>query len=587
MSLILTGLDQTWSATTDDCYLGIWCVFPSRFHLLDKIRDRILPSPWSDHMLFAEDYKYLVELTKRIIRFTGHQLNEIFSLTHDFRYWSIILGRWAWHFCFSFFVKNRYLQSSRNHVINQNISIHPRLSTKNEAQQYDIYTNDYELRHIVHYRQYSDLIHSNSQFDDLLLNYKEVEIPNRVERIGSKNTMEMIDCKDFLLCGLHIGDEGERLLCEAIGPRATVVDLYQFHDFALRLYSDGRYSTSRSALSRFTGNNSFERALGILMPIYFPYIFMEKYCDALDYLDKIFDRRPKVIVSTVGWIVSDFFGFLSADSVERYGTKLLGGQHGAIYGAYKHLRWREYEIAISDRYLCWGWVGKKMKNKMNVSSPRHSIILEKSKKNTKKRDGETKILYLGNQEIDYPRCFRQSISTMKYIDYLDWQIRFFATIPETIRRALVFRLKKPYNNDLVQYFTQHAGYVKFDDLKRPFNEVLTDTDVVVADSCTHVYSEAMVVRPTILFWDQSIWEVSGQFDEMVKKLRLQRVFHESPESAADFLCEIRDDVNIWWQHPKTQSAVQEFLYQFSRPSLNWKSEWKKACFETVGEDCMA
>jgi putative transferase (TIGR04331 family) len=70
--------------------------------------------------------------------------------------------------------------------------------------------------------------------------------------------------------------------------------------------------------------------------------------------------------------------------------------------------------------------------------------------------------------------------------------------------------------------------------------------------------------PTIIFWDGKYWEVTKEAESYFNLLRDVGIFHDTPESAANKMAEIWDDVDKWWQDEELQKVRIEFCDYFSR-----------------------
>ena len=88
--------------------------------------------------------------------------------------------------------------------------------------------------------------------------------------------------------------------------------------------------------------------------------------------------------------------------------------------------------------------------------------------------------------------------------------------------------------------------------------------------------------PTIMFWNPEHWELRESAQPDYEMLREVGILHNTPESAADMVGKIWDDVEGWWFQTHIQKARERFCHKYAQTSLNWLSQWKDA-MKTIAE----
>ena len=69
--------------------------------------------------------------------------------------------------------------------------------------------------------------------------------------------------------------------------------------------------------------------------------------------------------------------------------------------------------------------------------------------------------------------------------------------------------------------------------------------------------------PTIAFWKPQHWELNDQAEPYFKLLIKAEILHLTPESAAQQMIKVWDDVDGWWQSDTVQRARERFCEQYS------------------------
>ena len=124
-----------------------------------------------------------------------------------------------------------------------------------------------------------------------------------------------------------------------------------------------------------------------MIPKQIPAVFLEGYNIINKSInDAGWPKKPKFIFTSNALLHDDLIMAYTAKNVE-YGTKLICGQHGGIYGIAKFSWAENHEIEISDKYLTWGWnyenyinfklipVGYFKEKFKNINSPQNTKLV--------------------------------------------------------------------------------------------------------------------------------------------------------------------------------------------------------------------
>ena len=167
-------------------------------------------------------------------------------------------------------------------------------------------------------------------------------------------------------------------------------------------------------------------------------------------------------------------------------------------------------------------------------------------------------------------------------EYLAWQFRFLATIPDRLRTVLLFR---PYGHDYGRAVRKRIRQ-KFTDIQwddgQPIHQRLKQSRIVVIDHSATTFLETLVANiPTILFWNPERWEVRSEAEAYFEELRQAGILWDSPAAAADKVTAVYDKPWAWWGNQDVQAVRQRFINRYALARKNWVNCWSNALKEEV------
>ena len=111
--------------------------------------------------------------------------------------------------------------------------------------------------------------------------------------------------------------------------------------------------------------------------------------------------------------------------------------------------------------------------------------------------------------------------------------------------------------------------LNLDDGVRPIATLLKRTKLYVSTYNATTYLESLSLNfPTLIFWNPKHWELRESALPYFKKLKSVGIFHETPESAAQQMATVWNDVSGWWQSRVVQSVRQQFCENYARIPIN-------------------
>ena len=309
----------------------------------------------------------------------------------------------------------------------------------------------------------------------------------------------------------------------------------------------------------------FETFLRELLATNLPTIYLEGFNELQDKVRASqIKRHPKLIFTNTLLHRNEQFKVWSAEHVVSGSTKLVSGQHGGGYGVKRYKSWGEnYEISVVDRFMSWGWSDDSKLVRPTCVQSHH----EKFKPN---RNGGV-LIVLGpitrNSDI-YGMLGVQSNSA-----YLDNLKKLVSLLPESIRNKTMIRPKnassigKPARVSGQQIFKILDGTVEIDLGSVDLNETLSSNRMsVVTYNETTVPNNLMAGYPTIIFWDTKHEQLNLRANKFYEQLLFAKILHHSPESAAQHIVDVWEDVDLWWTSDEVRLARETFCENFARYS---------------------
>ena len=105
---------------------------------------------------------------------------------------------------------------------------------------------------------------------------------------------------------------------------------------------------------------------------------------------------------------------------------------------------------------------------------------------------------------------------------------------------------------------------------------LRKSRLIITFSNSTVFLQTMSINfPTILCFNPIRSPLLMSALPYYNELRRVKVFHDSPESAAEWINTIYENPSSWWTSPETQKARKQFCNEFIRASPSFHKEWAK------------
>jgi putative transferase (TIGR04331 family) len=327
-------------------------------------------------------------------------------------------------------------------------------------------------------------------------------------------------------------------------------------------------SKSRSELRQLLGisnrNNSIKaQTIIALLPSYMPCTYVEHYVELTQTRKPWNSKRyPKVIFTANRHLYDDIFNFWMAHAAEM-GSRVVLAQHGGQFGISRFPSFSErHEEGVSDRYLTWGWKSEK------YSYPSFALTVNSTKKIVPQNSGS--LLVVTDELWEYPRSIFTDLSNNS--GYLEHLADALSLLQPRIQSEVLLRIHHAEAQSGApqrQWWLTQLPNMAHDNGELSFQQMLSKSRLVlIAHNGTSIPESIALHAPTVITWSDTYMKVRKSAEPVFDALEAVGIFHRTPESAAEFINSIWDDIDGWWRSPATLEARKHFTDQYARTVPN-------------------
>ncbi len=559
--LVTTAEESTWpSKESPILFLGEWCRLYKRKEVWEKLDAELVPYHWDDRQKLDKDFHYLINLHETLLSELAQKLNEIHSVNYTVRYWRVLVGPWLGYFTQILFDRwSSLMQVEEHYDLNGTIIL--------KGEEDSLVPNDmntfisFFLEDKWNHHIYS-LILQNSTEIECIEKERERIIEDRPGlQTHTNNPTLKYKFRKFISESLKLlqGNEDAFLITTYL-PIVDEIRLYvrlnQFPQLRERVQPINFKvdNNQRKWILPSKNLSGFESLVRSIIPLQLPKIYLEGYSNLIVQTKSLnWPKRPKFIFTSNSHQWDDIFNAWAAQKVEN-GSPLFIGQHGGHYGTGNWSFAEQHELAISDAYLSWGW---KNRNKQNV---RPVGMLKRKWPMKVNHAAQTNILLVTNINPRQSYHLFSSTISRQWLDYLDEQFRFVESLPKSIVDVLIVRVNpQDWGWDQFQRWNDRFPKLRIDQAEFDIKASIRVCRIFVStyNATTFLESLAMDV-PTVIFWNTKHWELRASAIPYFEELKHIGVFHETPESAANHVAEVWNDVNEWWNRKKVKEVIGNF-----------------------------
>ena len=523
-----------------------------------------------------EEFRAFESLSELVFQDLANELNRHHGTTFPLRYWRIVVGAW-----FQQFAQVVHMRLKLAEFV---------LETYGELKVAKLDLTWQELLPVTH--DEASLLFAT----DIWNHYIYVEAYNFVTKSATENILvsspernkELLEYRQNVNFGLPSPQTKSKIetLLAKISPNPKVVlagvvqsklALIVMH---LRLRSLPRlwrfsskltaYPINATARQNFNLTKSsgvlFEKFLRELLATNLPTIYLEGFKELQDKVSESqIKRHPKLIFTNTLLHRNEQFKVWSAEHVISGATKLISGQHGGGYGLRMFDGWPAlYEESVVDRFVSWGWSD----NLKTVVVP----TCVQSRQDTFSSDKHGGLLVvLGpvtRNSDDYGVIGMQSNSS-----YFDFLKKLIYSLPENILLQTRVRPKnasavgKPARVSPQQISELLGNLVEIDTGGSSLSEMQSQNRLsVVTYNETTIPTNLLAGYPTVAMWDPNYVRLTTAASIVYDELFKAKILHYTPESAAQHIADIWENVDLWWTSEEVLQARETFCENFARHS---------------------
>jgi putative transferase (TIGR04331 family) len=571
--LITTADERTWKFDRPVVFLGEWCRLYDRKHIWHGM-DAIVMAPYGLGQAKKDaDNVEARALEENLFPILCEALNQHHGTQHGGRFWRIVLGHWL----------RRYVDVMINRVKTLEQCLHK-----------------YSITGITGYANYHYKLAPHNSYeaiwafnDDRWNNILTIRI---LDLLGVENCpvelLESDEAEGFCFNTVTTPSTLKRKIlkwgylqigklarCLARGSDAFIINSYLPKKEAIKLYLalrqcpqlivSPKYEMSqktdlvlRKSLSEKFVNksgNNLEEILSVMLFELLPACYLEGFTN----LNKLVKQQswpkyPKFIFTSNNFDGDEVFKLYTAYKVEN-GRKYFAGQHGN-YGVYRNHNNPSNEEITADNFLTWGWTD---------GLPQHTpaFIFKLAGRNSENYNSLGGVLLI---ELYLQHRLTTWDGTAEFGKYFEEQQDFINKLGNSPRQNLTIRLHAQHRS---HRWNEEARWEAFDPTLKidagvmSIKELISQSRLVV-----HSYDSTGILEtlaqniPTLAFWQNGFEHLRDSAKPYYQLLVDAEIVHLTPESVAQKVNDVWDDVDGWWEQRKVQDAVKQFCDRYARQS---------------------
>lgn len=562
--LITTALEETWGEGVPVLFLGEWCRRYSRKQRWLAMDAEVLPYHWDDRDKLYADYVSLQQFHERLLVDIADQLNRIHGVDHSVRYWRILIGVWLGYFTQMLFDRWCSInQATEDHDLSGHVVFvgHEAALVPNAMVDFvPFFLGDEWNQHI-----YAAILR---QFPSVpTIERRRTQSAPSAEEAGQaswKQQVRTVLGTAYSRAAQLLARDDDALFAATYLPFSSAMRLQMRLRQAPQRWSSVPPTVAavdwkrREWVVDGDSQSAFEAFARTMVSQQIPRAYLEGYSDLVEQTQRLpLPPRPKLIWSSNAFIYDDVFKAWAAEKAEQ-GSRIVVGQHGGHYGVGRWSFVEDHEVAISDRYLSWGWT--------EVGQPTIVPVGQLKSKAP-----------LGVRHADKPRALmvecvapRQSymmysvVVARQWLDYFEDQCAFVENLSASVQEALTVRLKaNDYGWDQAARWSDRFPDIRLDSGNSNIDALIRESRLYISTYNATTYLESFTMDvPTVIFWNPNHWELRESAIPYFEELEAVGIFHKTPESAARHVVAIWDDVDAWWTSPEVRQVLDRFKKRY-------------------------
>lgn len=519
-----------------------------------------------DEFVQTEKNDFTTALNRKLLPSVANYLNELHNVDHDISFWTLCINLWLTNFVDVLFQRweltttigvSPHTIKYQVHPVNQNL-ICPNTSrdlvklSQSAAWNHHMFAEILKERNLVTIELADSAIdwssealtHQNSRVNRSTKGAVYQFIQKRVARFS-----------DSFISATYLPQKTEWML--AFKLRSLPIRWFEPSVDHKEIDFDFRNSVKLTG----TSTSEFETFIRKLLPLHLPRSVVENFKEINHKIAAMnLPKNPKVIFTSNLHNSSDTFSIWAAQC-QHSGSRLVIGQHGGLFGQTSPPTRNEFqELAIADRYFSWGWDD----GAPNLVRGPTFITLGASP--LRRSSVPTDLVLITDGLYKYSRR-PWSTSTENTI-YLSNLFEFVRRLPVSIQSELLVRLYKgheQFDSKQVTRWTEFMERIRVDNGEQAIDNLRKNAKLIICTTLGTSEVEQFYSKiPTVIFFDLKIVHLRQSMIPVFKLLEQAGVVHYSVESLVNHITSVWDDVDSWWDMPKTQDAVSNFQSKYAQ-----------------------
>jgi putative transferase (TIGR04331 family) len=585
MFLTTTAIEQFWDKSQKILFLGEWCKLYSRRNEWMSLEYEDIPFVWKNTEIIANGIEHCNEVYEKTLIELTTILNEYHDIDKDVTYYRHIIGIWILDFIHQIY--DKYI------TIKKAFEIYPDVKT---------WVLDEEQLYIpVDYTDYTKYRNS----DEYALQFYTQVLKVLGYNFDSKRLSRPIEQKR----SYHINHSEK--------PK-----IRRLYAQVLSFFANGLYNKKTVTITApYFKYNKLKNTLSLLFKSYFRCIIDDmSYEVNINFdIDHVFRKKTlnmnsnefesllsEILISNIPALYLEGFNdfrrsvmlmpihksdaFFTANALHRNNIyklflaehfqtiKILNMQCGGGYGMDYVYPAEEYEKSIVDRFYSMG-----RKSGTKVTPLPLPLITKKTSYNRAMSD---KILFVMYETPRYVyRLHFKEMSTNILRESLAHTMIFLKYILK--RDKLLIRTtnsRSQYGWGLSERIADHYKDCLFDDPDKSFYPVLKESKMFLSNAAHTTFLEALAInKPTVVFLSKNIYRFNSEALTYFNSLQKVGILHYSPESAAEHINAVYDNIDSWWLNEEVQRVRESYVLKYALHDSNWAKEWIKEFNRVINE----
>ncbi len=564
--LVTTAIEETWGTHQDIIFLGEWCKLYGRKEKWQARKHETKTYNWDNREKMYSDALYLDKLYERILVDLAVEMNRIHSVNYSLSYWRVLVGIWLGYFIQILFqrwdsITNATFDESGIQTII--IDQHKENLVPQEMLNFvNLFCSD-----IWNHYLFGEIIRFQKKINFKVIESNGLKAENSYEnKISLKGKIKAkilsIAWKIEHLFNSIFAKEKEVFFITTYLSLINQIKLNLRFNQVPKFFRSRAVQFSKIDINKRDWNWStndlpdFERFLKKMIPLQIPLVYLEGYLTQNAQIEVLsWPKWPRIIFTANSHIYDDFAKFWIANKIEN-GTPLVIGQHGG--GPLHKLNFQtDHELAICQKYLFPGngdtnWhnkvigVGQFFRRKWNYNRKGGGLLIE---------------LIVPR----YSYAISSTVQSDDFVHYLSDQRKFAEALPLPIREQFIVRLS-PSDHSWEMKSRWQDSFPEFaiDYGKKSIYKLFKQSKIIVCTYAATTYNQTLAANaPTIIFWDENYNQMHDLAIPYFDALKKVGIFHATPESAANQIAIIWDDVEIWWNSKEVQEARILFCEKYA------------------------